>query len=103
MSRSVPDPERTKELLSTAVADYEKVLRLQAPYFKHLSEHARGELLFGLAEGLHRLGERDRARRYFDRLLAEAPGSKYGTMADAWLKNPSGASSKQRGCVGCHK
>jgi hypothetical protein len=103
MSRSVPDPERAKELLTTAVADYEKVLMLQAPYFKYLSEHARGELLFGLAEGLHRLGERDRARGYFDRLLAEAPSSKYGAMADAWLKNPSGASSKQRGCVGCHK
>lgn len=102
-SRSVRDAERAKALISTAVADYEKVLALQEPYFKYLSEHARGELLFGLAEGLHRLGERDRARKHFDRLLVEAPSSQYGTMADAWLKNPSDALSKRRGCAGCHK
>jgi hypothetical protein len=89
-----------QSLLSTGVADYEKVLVLQAPYFKYLSEHSRGELLFGLAQGLHRLGERSRARIYFERLLSEARDSRYGSMAAAWLKDPSGA--QQRGCVGCH-
>lgn len=68
LSRSVPDADLAKGLLATGVADYEKVLVLQAPYFKYLSDHSRGELLFGLAEGLHRLGERDRARTYFERL-----------------------------------
>jgi hypothetical protein len=91
-----------RSLLSTGIADYEKVLVLQAPYFRYLSDHARGELLFGLAEGLHRLGERDRARSYFKRLLSEARDSKYGSMAAAWLNDPSGASARQRGCIGCH-
>jgi tetratricopeptide (TPR) repeat protein len=100
MSRSVPDPSRAREMLSTAVADYEKVLALQASFWKYLSAHARGELLYGLAEGLHRLGDRPRSRTYFERLLAEAPNSQYGTMAETWLKNP--AAAKQRGCVGCH-
>jgi hypothetical protein len=102
VSRSVPDQERAKGLLATAVADYEKVLVLQKPYFKYLSEHARSELLFGLAEGLHRLGERERARVHFERLLSEAKNSEYGKMADAWLKDPSGAAATQRGCVNCH-
>ena len=102
VSRSVPDTDQARRLLATAVADYEKVLVLQAPYFKYLSEHSRGELLFGLAEGLHRLGERERARMYFSRLLTETPNSQYGSMAAAWFNDPSGASARQRGCVGCH-
>jgi hypothetical protein len=103
VSRSLPDPQEAKSLLATGVGDYEKVLTLQAPYFKYLSEHSRGELLFGLAEGLHRLGERTRARMYFERLLAEAKDSEYGKMADAWLKDPSGSTARRSGCVGCHK
>ena len=102
VSRSVPDAGLAKGLLATGVADYEKVVVLQAPYFKYLSDHSRGELLFGLAEGLHRLGERDRARTYFERLRSEAQNSEYGSMAEAWMNDPSGASARQRGCVGCH-
>ena len=103
VSRSLPDPQEAKPLLATGVGDYEKVLTLQAPYFKYLSEHSRGELLFGLAEGLHRLGENTRARTYFQRLLTEAKDSEYGKMADAWLKDPSGSTARRSGCVGCHK
>ena len=102
-SRTLPDADQAKALLATGVADYEKTLALQAPYFKYLSEHSRGELLFGLAEGQHRLGARDKARLYFDRLLGELPKSEYGSMAAAWLKNPTDASARQRGCVGCHQ
>jgi tetratricopeptide (TPR) repeat protein len=102
VSRSVPDLGQAKGLLATGVGDYEKVLALQAPYFKYLSDHSRGELLFGLAEGLHRLGERDRARRYFERLLSEARNSEYGLRAAAWLNDPSAASARQHGCVSCH-
>ena len=103
LSRSMPDAGRAKTLLATAVSDYERVLVLQAPYFKYLSEHSRGELLFGLAEGLHRLGERERSRMYFTRLLDEARNSSYESMARAWLNDSSGASTRQRGCVGCHQ
>ena len=102
VSRFVPEADLAKGLLATGVADYEKVLVLQAPYFKYLSNHSRGELLFGLAEGLHRLGERDRARTYFERLRSEARNSEYESMAAAWLNDPSGAMARQRGCVGCH-
>jgi hypothetical protein len=103
VSRSVPDPEQAKALLATGIADYENVLRLQAPYFKYLSTHSRGELLFGLAEGVHRLGDRARARTYFERLLTEAKDSEYAKMADAWLNDLSGSLGRRRGCVSCHK
>lgn len=103
VSRSFPDPEEAKSLLLTGVRDYEIVLRLQAPYFKYLSEHARGELLFGLAEGLHRLGERARARTYFERLLTEAKGSAYEKTADAWLRDPTGSTARRSGCISCHR
>jgi tetratricopeptide (TPR) repeat protein len=102
VTRSLPDPARAKALLSTAVQDYEKVLTLQAPYFRYLSDHARGELLFGLAEGWHRLGNRDKARAYFERMQAEAKDSEYGAIARAWLTDPAAAAATQRGCVGCH-
>jgi tetratricopeptide (TPR) repeat protein len=102
ISRAVPDSDQAKALLADGVGDYEKTLAVQAPYFEYMSEHARGELLFGLAEGQHRLGARDRARAYFERLVAELPKSEYGSLAAAWLKDPSGASARQRGCVGCH-
>ena len=103
VSRSFPDPVEAKALLATGVADYEKVLALQAPYFKYLSDHAQGELLFGLAEGLHRLGDRARARMYFERLTSEVKDSTYGKMADAWLKDPTGATARPSGCASCHK
>jgi hypothetical protein len=103
VSRSMPDPQEAKSLLTTGVGDYENVLALQAPYFRYLSEHARGELLFGLAEGLHRLGERTRARMYFERLLSEAKDSEYGKMARSWLTEQPGSTVQRSGCIGCHK
>lgn len=102
VSRPLADAAKAKALLATGVADYEKVLALQAPYFGYLSEHARGELLFGLAEGLHRLGQHERARAHFQRIVAEIPSSRYGSMAAAWLNDPTSKSARRSGCVGCH-
>ena len=102
LTRTLPDAAEAKRLLTRGVADYEKVLELQAPYFRYLSDHARGELLFGLAEGLHRLGAHDRARPYLKRLVEEARNSEYGSIAAAWLNDPSAVSARKTGCVGCH-
>jgi tetratricopeptide (TPR) repeat protein len=102
VSRSASDPQEAPRLLALGVSDYEKVLALQAPYFKYLPEHARGELLFGLAEGLYRLGRPEDARRYLERLLAEAKDSSYRDLAAAWLANPDDARGREHGCVTCH-
>jgi hypothetical protein len=75
---------------------------MQEPYFDKLSSHARGELLFGLADGYRQLGNQDKARSYFERLITDAKGSGRDKQAAAFLetgKLPPGAES----CTGCHK
>jgi len=92
-----------RPLLEQAVGDYEHVLALQASYFDKLGDHPRGELLFGLAEGYSRLGQPEKARRYFERLVREAPSSGQAPRADAWLKTGTVPPASGLGCVGCHK
>jgi len=93
-----------RPLLESAVRNYEHALDVQAPVFAALGDHARGELLFGLAEGWSRLGDAEKARRYFERLVADAPSSGQAPKARAWIE--TGAIPKSAGatqCVGCHK
>jgi tetratricopeptide (TPR) repeat protein len=102
-SKHLPMPAVARELLETAVNDYEKALKLQRTYFLRLSSHARGELLLGLASGWHRLGDQDKARAYFLRLSKEFAGTTYAERATAWLEKKTlpqnhGANS----CAGCH-
>src|SRR5262245_3657471 len=92
-----------RPLLEQAVGDYEHVLALQAAYFDRLGDHPRGELLFGLAEGYSRLGQPEKARTYFERLVKEAPGSGQVLRAEAWLKTGTVPPASGMGCVGCHK
>jgi tetratricopeptide (TPR) repeat protein len=101
-SRMIPDPSRSKPLLEKGVVDYQKVYELQQPYFDKLSAHARGELLFGLAEGNARLGNQDQARVNFERLLAVGPDSGYQPEAKDWLETGSIPIKKQISCTGCH-
>lgn len=98
VSRATP-PDIAKPLLERAVGDYEKVHNLQRSYFATLSAHARGELLFGLAEGLHRLGQTEKARKYFQQVIDGAEGSGRVPHARAML---AGETPKPMRCVGCH-
>jgi hypothetical protein len=43
------------------------------------------------------------ARKYFDRLVNEAPGSGQAPRARAWLETGAVPKSQGLGCVGCHK
>jgi tetratricopeptide (TPR) repeat protein len=97
------DPTMGRPLLEQAVADYEKVLAIQAGYFETLGDHPRGELLFGLAEGSARLGRLDKARGYFERLVADAPKSGQSERAKEWLATGSLPKIAGAGCIGCHK
>ena len=94
-------PEFGKPLLEKGVGDYEKVLKIQQAYFDKLSSHARGELLFGLAEGWHRRGDAEKARGYFERLLKEAKGSGRDKQAALFLEKGSLPPGAQM-CTGCH-
>jgi tetratricopeptide (TPR) repeat protein len=102
-TRGMP-PDMARPLLESAVANYEHVLEVQAPYFNTLGDHAKGELLFGLAEGSARLGRQDKAHAYFERLIADAPSSGQAPRAKEWIA--TGVVPKAGGaanCVGCHK
>jgi len=98
-SRFVPESQRAG-LLKIGVADYEHTLELQKSYFTRLSDHAKGELLFGLADGWARLGDNDKARQYFTRLTEDAAKSGRATYAKAWLEGKPPPDPGR--CVGCH-
>ena len=101
-TRGMP-PQMAGPLIEKALGDYERTLELQASYFASLGDHPKGELLFGLAEGYSRLGNLDKARMYFERLVNDAPGSGQTPKAREWLSNGTLPKSTGLGCVGCHK
>lgn len=94
-------PEQGKPLLEQGVNDYEHVRELQKPYFDTLSGHARGELLFGLADGYDRLRKDEEAREAFAALLAVGKASGHEKQAQQWLAG--GTYEKNAvSCTGCH-
>jgi hypothetical protein len=100
-SRQAP-PAQGAPLLKLALDDYEHALKLQVQsgYFQRLSAHAKGELLFGLAEGWARAGDQHKARDYFTRLTKDAGGSGRMAYAQAWLDGKPPANPGT--CTGCH-
>jgi tetratricopeptide (TPR) repeat protein len=99
-ARSVPDDSDARLMRESAVAAFERLLALQTPYLDRLSEHARGELLGGLAEGWLKLGRPDKARGYLERIVEEIPGTRYQARARARLED--GAGSAPLTCLTCH-
>ena len=101
-ARVVPPPI-AEPLLRAGVGDYEHVLELQQSYFQTLGDHPKGELLFGLADGYARLGDKVKARAYFERLIAEAPTSGHAPRGRAWIETGVVPPAPGLGCFGCHK
>jgi tetratricopeptide (TPR) repeat protein len=95
------DPARREAMQQAAVAGFEKALALQTPYLDQLSEHARGELLGGLAEGWSRLGDTGKARAYLTRIATELPDTRYAARAKAWLED--GPQAGPMTCLTCHR
>ena len=101
-TRQMP-PDMATPLLQSAVQNYEHVLEIQMPVFATLGDHAKGELLFGLAEGWNRLGDQDKARHYFARLIDDAPTSGQAPKAREWIATGALPKSSGASCVGCHR
>src|SRR5204862_260992 len=55
------------------------------------------------AEGWSRAGDADKARRYFERLIAEAPASGQTAKAREWMATGIVPKASGATCVGCHK
>jgi len=103
-SRNTP-PQMTKPLLETAVVDFERVLQIREK--EHTlaarSVHQRGELLTSLADGWDRLGDKEKARAYFERIANDMKGTVYEQRANAWLANkPEAKAADFFACTGCH-
>ena len=88
--------------LDAAVANYRHALALEGARFDQRPEHARGELLGGIAEGLDRLGKTAEARDVLRRIVTDVPNSVYATRALVWLSSPPAGSRPRLTCVGCH-
>jgi tetratricopeptide (TPR) repeat protein len=101
-TRGLPS-EAARPLVQSAVDNYEHALEVQAPIFASLGDHAKGELLFGLADGWSRLGDAAKARGYFERLIADAPTSGQAPKARAWIDTGAIPRTSGAQCVGCHK
>jgi tetratricopeptide (TPR) repeat protein len=100
-TRAMPPGENTQKLLAQGLADYRKTYDLQKSYFDTLSGHARGELLFGLAEGHLRAGNGAKAREYFEKLAALGPESGHQPTAAAFIATGK-LDPKHVACTGCH-
>jgi tetratricopeptide (TPR) repeat protein len=100
-SRFMPPGGQAGKLLALGLADFEKVYGLQSSYFDTLSDHSRGELLFGLAEGFLRAGNETKARQYFEKLVEAGPGVGHYAEAKAWLETGK-LDPKRVACTGCH-
>jgi hypothetical protein len=101
-TRNMPS-QMAQPLLMSAVGNYERVLEVQKDSFQSLGDHPKGELLFGLADGYARMGDVARARVYFERIVADAPGSGQAPRARTWLSTGSLPPLNGMACVGCHK
>ena len=101
-TRNMP-AEMARPLVQSALANYEHALEVQGPAFSALGDHGKGELLFGLADGWARIGDTAKARQYFERLIADAPGSGQVPKAREWLTTGVVPKSNGSSCVGCHK
>jgi tetratricopeptide (TPR) repeat protein len=98
-TRQMPAAQ-AEPLLRLALEDYQRVLELQATIFSSLGGHAKGELLFGLADGYARLGDQQKARQYFQRMTEESTPSPRRDYAAAWLSDA--APKAVPTCGPCH-
>lgn len=93
--------ERARTSIEKGVADYQTAYDLQKDHLERMSTHARGELLFGIAEGNSRLGNFDKAQEFFTLIATVLPGTEYASRAKVWTETRS-LSVAQTQCVGCH-
>lgn len=100
-TREIDDPAVSRPLLEKGLGDYHRAHDMQKAKLHELGVHPRGELLFGLADGWSRMGDRQKATEFFQSLRASVPGTEYAARADLWLATGS-LPAERTTCVGCH-
>lgn len=97
------DANYARTLYERVASDYDKVYAVQKAGLDRLTEHSRGELLFGLAQAQIGLGNEEAARDYLQQVLTACKQMEYRQEAQKWLdKRPLVGSKVNRRCIGCH-
>lgn len=92
-------PEIARPLRQKALTDYELALEKQGSALAGVTDHARGELLSGLAELYLRLGQPEKAAPYLKQLVSGVAGKPYADRASEWTATGEPANAQ---CMGCH-
>ena len=91
-------PELAKPLIERGVSDFALAYELQTPVLATLPSHPKGELYLGLADGYGRMGDEEKAREFYAKVLKELPGTAYAKNASNWMETKA----SQTACIGCH-
>jgi tetratricopeptide (TPR) repeat protein len=98
-------PERHYQTaVSKAREQYVALYKMQEAQIDFLPPHFKGEALAGMAEVEFRLGTRDAANGYLDKLIASMPNTRYAQLAESWRNAPERVTKKDRlVCQSCHE
>jgi tetratricopeptide (TPR) repeat protein len=98
-------PERYAQQVWAKVREhYTFLYRGQEPQLEQLPLHLKGETLAGIAEAEFRLGNRDAAQTYLNRIVAMLPNTGYARTAQKWLSSPESVTRSDRlTCQSCHE
>ncbi len=99
-SKSMP-PMMGDPLLKKGVKDYEDSWEMQRGNLSGFSQHSLGELLQGIGEGNGRLGNKEKAKEFFELIQQKLPGTAYAKKAEKWLVEGK-LSALDTNCMGCH-
>ena len=88
-------------LVERAMKDYEHTYQLQEKFLGKLGTHPRGELLLGIADAANRMGDKEKAKQFYQRAVQDLPETVYARNAKEWLETGKLAPQKA-GCLGCH-
>jgi hypothetical protein len=99
-SRSMP-PAMGDPLLKKGVQDFEDSWEMQKGDLSRFSQHSLGELLQGIGEGNGRLGNKEKAKEFFELIQRKLPGTAYAKKAEKWLAEGK-LSARDSNCMGCH-
>ena len=98
-------PERHyKTAVTKAREQYVALYQMQESVIDRLPAHFKGEALAGMAEVEFRVGSRDTANVYLDKLIASMPGTRYAEIAQTWRTAPDRVTKTDRlVCQSCHE
>jgi len=98
-------PERHyKGAVEKAREHYAALYKAQEPMLDKFPLHLKGEALAGIAETEFRVGSRDAAMAYLQKIVSGMPNTRYAQIADAWVKSPESVTKKDRlVCQSCHE